>query len=93
MLYSSLLSIIVMKYGPIYRLGMKERDFRDRLREAESLSLKSRPPENKIKWKKARCPNGHLVEFWPREWFNGNLKCSKCRKEFKLTTLDEWFPK
>lgn len=62
-----------------------------RFREAERLTLRDRPPEEKRQWLKTFCPNCKAkVEYAPREYFRGALYCGNCGKSFKLTRLDDF---
>ena len=57
---------------------------------AESQSLKDRVPEKKRKWRVIYCPNGHKIEYEPKEGFIGELKCPECAVNFKVPLLDEY---
>lgn len=57
---------------------------------ADSQTVKDRVPEKKRKWRTTRCPNGHKIEYVPKENFTGDLRCPTCGKSFHLVRLDDF---
>jgi len=45
----------------------------------------------KEEWRKARCPRcNYVIEYRPKEGFDGILKCPDCGKQFRVVGLEEY---
>ncbi len=73
---------------------MSYRDIlKDRFEKAEGQVLKDRPQEKpkKIRWFRTRCPAcDHVVEYSPKEDWDGRLTCPQCQHSFRLVLLDHF---
>ena len=49
--------------------------------------------QSEIKWKKIRCQKcDSVVQYVPKEGWDGRLLCPKCGKWFKVPSLDGFIP-
>ena len=69
---------------------MSFKDIERRVLEAEKIDKQNRPEQVKRKWRTTFCPNGHKIEYLPKDNFSGELTCPNCNLVFRVSSLDSF---